>query len=304
MVYIEKTAFRLKGIVPDGVVIEIKPGTLNINSSAFYNCSSVASVVIPDTVTTIGEKTFFGCSALKSITMPDSITSIGYYAFTGCTKLANVSLPNNITYIPYSIFKDCTSLTSIIIPNSVASINYYAFSGCTELKSIVVPKSVKNISQESFENCNNLTTVFYTGSQIEWRKLEKNSENSLFINATIYYNYVPNADKVQITSIILKNMDSEPISSIPNNDFLAETTLKNNACTTSFTILLATYDKDGRMLHIRYLYATPAVGQTISFGTEFSNSDGKIAKIKAFALSDLRNFSVLCPAAEWSSAGR
>ena len=190
------------------------------------------------------------------------------------------------------------------MPDSITSINYYAFSGCTELKSIVVPKSVKNISQESFENCNNLTTVFYTGSQIEWRKLEKNSGNSLFINATIYYNYVPNADKVQITSIILKNMDSEPISSIPNNDFLAETTLKNNACTTSFTILLATYDKDGRMLHIRYLYATPAVGQTISFGTEFSNADDKIAKIKAFALSDLRNFSVLCPAAEWSSAGR
>ncbi|MGI6196957.1 MAG: leucine-rich repeat protein [Eubacteriales bacterium] len=66
MVYIEKTAFRLKGIVPDGVVIEIKPGTLNINSSAFYNCSSVASVVIPDTVTTIGENAFFGCSALKA----------------------------------------------------------------------------------------------------------------------------------------------------------------------------------------------------------------------------------------------
>lgn len=74
------------------------------------------------------------------------------------------------------------------MPDSITSINYYAFSGCTELKSIVVPKSVKNISQESFENCNNLTTVFYTGSQIEWRKLEKNSGNSLFINATIYYN--------------------------------------------------------------------------------------------------------------------
>lgn len=109
---------------------------------------------------------------------------------------------------------------------------------------------------------------------------------------------------VVLSDITLKDTSYDPISAIPVGDFIAEVALTNNTYNGVCNVLLATYDKDGRMLHIRYLYATPAVGQTISFGTEFSNSDGKIAKIKAFALSDLRNFSVLCPAAEWSSAGR
>ena len=61
-----------------------------INDYAFYDCSSLASVTIPDSVTSIGSSAFYNCSGLTSVTIPDSVTSIGDYAFTGCNSLTAV----------------------------------------------------------------------------------------------------------------------------------------------------------------------------------------------------------------------
>ena len=119
---------------------------------------------------------------------------------------------------------------------------------------------------------------------------------------TTFYAVWAEADKAVLSGITLKNTSYDPISAIPVGDFIAEVALTNNTYNGVCNVLLATYDKDGRMLHIRYLYATPVVGQTISFGTELSNADGKIAKIKAFVLSDLRAFTILGEAAELTKA--
>ena len=85
----------------------------NILYGAFYNCSSLTSVVIGDSVTSIGEDAFSYCSSLTSVTIGDSVTSIGDSAFNGCTSLTSVEIPNSVTSIGPRAFYNCSGLTSV-----------------------------------------------------------------------------------------------------------------------------------------------------------------------------------------------
>ena len=95
-------------------------------------------VVIPSTidgkrVTSIGDYAFYNCTSLTSVTIPDSVTSIGYRAFYNCESLTSVTISDSITSIESRTFYNCTSLTSVTIPDSVTSIGWGAFYGCESL---------------------------------------------------------------------------------------------------------------------------------------------------------------------------
>ena len=124
----------------------------SIRYNAFYNCSSLTSVTIPNSVTSIGSSAFYGCSSLTSITIPNSVTSIEDNVFYNCSSLTSVTIPNSVTSIGNYAFYGCSSLTSITIPNSVTSIGYNAFYGCSALTSMVVESG--NTTYDSRENCN------------------------------------------------------------------------------------------------------------------------------------------------------
>ena len=130
-----------------------------IGSSAFYGCSSLASITIPNSVTCIGNSAFEDCSSLTSVTIPNSVTSIGTYAFYNCSSLTSVTIPNSVTSIGNSAFEDCSSLTSVTIPNSVTSIGTYAFYNCSSLTSVTIPNSVTSIGSSAFCNCEKLGTL-------------------------------------------------------------------------------------------------------------------------------------------------
>ena len=87
-------------------------------------------------MTSIGDGAFYGCSGLPSVTIPNSVTSIGEYAFTYCSGLTSVTIGNSVTSIGYGAFADCSGLTSVTIPNSVTSIGYGAFYGCSGLQDV------------------------------------------------------------------------------------------------------------------------------------------------------------------------
>ena len=143
----------------------IIPPTLNglpvtsIGDEAFYGCSSLTDVVIPDSVTSIGDRAFQGCTGLTNVTIPDSVTRIGDWAFLGCTGLTNVTIPNSVTRIGEGAFAGCTGLTNVTIPNSVTSIGDEAFYGCSSLTDVVIPNSVTSIGEEAFAGCTGLTNV-------------------------------------------------------------------------------------------------------------------------------------------------
>ena len=139
--------------------VTIPNSVTSIGNSAFEDCRGLTSVTIPNSVTSIGNNAFEDCSGLTSVTIPNSVTSIGNYAFESCSGLTSVTIPNTVTSIGDSAFSGCSGLTSVTIPNSVTTIGYYAFSGCSGLTSVTIPNSVTSIGSEAFNNCSALTTL-------------------------------------------------------------------------------------------------------------------------------------------------
>ena len=125
----------------------------------YLNGEEVKDLVIPNSVTSIGNYVFTGCGGLTSVTIPNSVTSIGDYAFAYCSGLTSVTIPNSVTSIGGAAFCDCFGLTSVTIPNSVTSIGECAFQGCSGLTSVTIPNSVTSIEGGAFFGCVGLTSV-------------------------------------------------------------------------------------------------------------------------------------------------
>ena len=139
--------------------ITIPDSVTRIAYSAFAGCTGLTEITIPDSVTSIGGDAFVCCTGLTSITIPDSVTSIGGRAFGSCTGLTEITIPNSVTSIGYETFAYCTGLTKITIPNSVTSIGNNAFYDCTGLTEITIPNSVTSIGSSAFSGCTGLTEI-------------------------------------------------------------------------------------------------------------------------------------------------
>lgn len=106
---------------------------------------TVGPIVIPSTlggypVTCIDPYAFFNCSDITSVTIPNSVRIIEGYAFNGCDGLTNLVIPDSVTKIGRAAFIGCSGLTSVTIPDSVTNIQRYAFMGCSSLKTMHVPE--------------------------------------------------------------------------------------------------------------------------------------------------------------------
>ena len=167
-----------------------KRETYEIYQYAFYNCDRLTSVVIPDSVTSIGNQAFYGCGSLISVVTPDSVTSIGEEAFCACDSLTSVVIPDSVTSIGYSAFAGCTGLTSVVIGDSVTSIGEEAFSSCFSLTSVVIPDSVTSIGRYAFSSCYRLENIYYRGTASQWEAISKGSywDNNTG-SYTMTYNY-------------------------------------------------------------------------------------------------------------------
>ena len=155
---IEKSSGKYSSevVIPESVEYEgAAYSVTSIREGAFYDCTGLTSVTIPNSVTSIGNYAFIGCSGLTSVTIPNSVTSIGEGGFGWCSRLTSVTIPNSVKSIGESAFEDCSGLTSVTIPNSVTSIGKYAFLGCSGLLDVYcyakeVPSTESNAFRSSY----------------------------------------------------------------------------------------------------------------------------------------------------------
>ena len=135
-------------ILPD----KYKGNSYGIGDGVFEENKKIQSIIIPSSVTRIGNSSFLSCSSLTAVTLPHSVVDIGDWAFGECTNLNYINIPNGVKSIGRDAFNGCKNLNSITIPMSVTNIGTGAFSDCPSLNSINVDDC--NVVYDSRDNCN------------------------------------------------------------------------------------------------------------------------------------------------------
>ncbi len=189
----------------------VRAGTTLIADAAFSNCTSLASVTLPESLTEIGSGAFKGCTVLSAIAIPAAVRYIGENAFSGCTALTSISLPGGLTgigqkafyntgyyndnanwencalYIGSNLIEANTSegvYASYSIKDGTALIADYAFSACTTLEMISIPASLTKIGNGAFSKTKKLT-VTYAGTKAQWAAVQIGYDNGMLYSGTV-----------------------------------------------------------------------------------------------------------------------
>ncbi len=124
-----------------------------IGAGAFYDCSSITKITLPDTIKEIGLQAFGYCTSLQTIDIP-SCTRVLDSVFTGCTSLQEVTLPEGVISIGMNLFINCNALRKVTILSG--SVGRYTFAGCADLHEIVIGKNVTSVAEGAFKDCTSL----------------------------------------------------------------------------------------------------------------------------------------------------
>lgn len=138
---------------------EINTATNEIYSYAFSECIALSEIVIPDSVTKVGESAFAGCKTLSTVSLGKGINAIGNYAFSACGALTKIVIPENVTSISSCAFLDCVSLSDVTLGENVTTIGDSAFKGCTSIVNITIPNGVTKLGNSAFDHCTSLSTI-------------------------------------------------------------------------------------------------------------------------------------------------
>ena len=136
----------------------------SIGEDAFYDCTTLTKVTIPEGVTTIKEAAFCECANLTEVQLPESLRSIGNAAFSGCRILEYIAIPSGLESMGATVFNDCTSLRSISIPGGIGKIRGYSFFGCIGLETVIIGNGIGEIGDHAFYACISLDSITIPGS--------------------------------------------------------------------------------------------------------------------------------------------
>lgn len=173
---------ELKKCEDNGRSITVDEGVRIICADAFKDRKALHTIILPQTLETIGEESFRGCSNLEAMDVPEKTSricssafrdcismkslkvrngyiKIGERAFENCASLESISLPDGLTEIYGGVFNSCKSLVHIDLPKNLTILGESAFSDCVCLEKIEVPEAVVKIDDLAFNGCTNLTKI-------------------------------------------------------------------------------------------------------------------------------------------------
>lgn len=143
--------------------VELPETIVEIPTYAFYKCTNLEKVVIPEGVKFIGMHAFEECTSLTAVQIPDSVVTIGDFAFCKCTNLSDVKMSGNVQSIGMYSFSNCEALSTIALPDTLVSVGDMAFAYCTSMSEITIPVGIETISANVFSGCPDIT-VYYDGT--------------------------------------------------------------------------------------------------------------------------------------------
>ncbi len=133
-------------------------GLTAIDHSAFANCTSLSSIMIPDNIDTLDSEAFYGCTSLKSISLPEGVKWLGERVFAE-SGLESITIPNGAEGTLYDVFYGCEKLSSVFLPDCFRSLGTGTFAYCISLTSITLPAKFEALMQGVFSYCKNLKTI-------------------------------------------------------------------------------------------------------------------------------------------------
>ena len=166
------------------------------NAGPWYDYNeNIEKVIIKEGITTISNHAFAFCISLEEIAFPSTLNTIEEGAFRNCSSLKTVVLPDSLISLENTVFTQ-SGLESVILSNGMTLLDQASFSYCYDLKTVVIPNSITEIKGFVFYKCDNLETIYYTGSETEWKKIAvDNSENGnypLYGDVDIVFDYSKN----------------------------------------------------------------------------------------------------------------
>lgn len=199
-----------------------------INNGGFDNCYQLRSIVLPDSITSLGDYAFRDCDELDTITIPVSVKKIGKYAFASsdnlsqinipegiininegvfynCDSLINITLPESVTSIGSEAFKYCNNLININIPESVTRIGVNAFYECTKLTTINIPAGIEKIGKNAFFECTNLADIYILENLISYVEYEFSAKSN---NVDLIYEVINDANEIESGTVMVKGNSS------------------------------------------------------------------------------------------------
>lgn len=131
-----------------------------IRDNAFYKCSSLIQISLPEGLEKMGHHCFFDCTSLEEIIIPDSVSEIGMGCFESCIQLREAVLPDNLILLQESCFRNCISLEKIIIPQRTAEIQQFCFAECTALSNVSLGGKLLKVGDLAFFGCPNIHEIY------------------------------------------------------------------------------------------------------------------------------------------------
>ena len=131
----------------------------NMSIGPFWGCTLLKNVVFEDGMTTVPNGMLIDASAVETLMLPNTVTEIGNDAFNGCASLKQLPNMSSVTKINYQAFKNCTSLKSIDLSDTITVIGIQSFSGCNGLEQVKLPKNLQILTYGAFQNCASLTEI-------------------------------------------------------------------------------------------------------------------------------------------------